>query len=59
MSYAICCVPVSALRIEPDHKAEMQSQLLFGECCIITVVDKTGWVKIVNKMDAYTGWCQQ
>lgn len=59
MSYAICCVPVSALRIEPDHKAEMQSQLLFGECCIITVVDKSGWVKIVNKMDAYTGWCQQ
>ncbi|HMI78451.1 MAG TPA: NlpC/P60 family protein [Ferruginibacter sp.] len=59
MSYAVCCVPVATVRIEPDHKAEMVSQLLFGECCIITVVEKTGWIKIVNKMDAYTGWCQQ
>lgn len=59
MSYAVCCVPVAPIRIEPDHKAEMVSQLLFGECCIITVVEKNGWVKIVNKLDAYTGWCQQ
>jgi len=59
MSYAVCCVPVAPLRIEPDHRSEMVSQLLFGECCIITVVDKHGWVKIVNKQDAYTGWCRQ
>jgi len=37
----------------------MVSQLIFGECCIITIVEKNGWVKIVNKLDAYTGWCQQ
>lgn len=59
MSYAVCCVPVAPVRIEPDHTTEMVSQLLFGECCIITVVEKNGWVKIVNKLDAYTGWCQQ
>jgi gamma-D-glutamyl-L-lysine dipeptidyl-peptidase len=59
MSYAACCVPVAPVRIEADHKAEMVNQLLFGECCIITVVEKNGWVKIVNKLDAYTGWCQQ
>lgn len=59
MSYAVCCVPVAPIRIAPDHRAEMVSQLLFGECCIITVVEKNGWVKIVNKLDAYTGWCQQ
>lgn len=59
MSYAVCCVPVAPVRIEPGHKAEMVSQLLFGECCIITVVEKSGWVKIVNKLDAYTGWCRQ
>jgi len=57
MSYAVCCVPVAPVRTEPDHKAEMVSQLLFGECCIITVTEKSGWVKIVNKLDAYTGWC--
>ncbi|MBP6287784.1 MAG: C40 family peptidase [Ferruginibacter sp.] len=59
MSYAACCVPVAPLRIEPDHRSEMVSQLLFGECCIITIVEKNGWVKVVNKLDAYTGWCQQ
>jgi len=36
----------------------MVSQLLFGECCIITITEKNGWVKIVNKLDAYTGWCR-
>jgi cell wall-associated NlpC family hydrolase len=59
MSYAICCVPVAPVRIEPDHRAEMTSQLLFGECCIITVVEKEGWIKIVNQYDAYSGWCRQ
>ncbi|MBL0182004.1 MAG: C40 family peptidase [Chitinophagaceae bacterium] len=59
MSYAACCVPVAPVRLEPDHRSEMVSQLLFGECCIITIVEKNGWVKIVNKLDAYTGWCQQ
>ena len=59
MSYAVCCVPVAPVRIDSDHRSEMVSQLLFGECCIITIVEKNGWVKIVNKTDAYTGWCSQ
>lgn len=59
MSYAVCCVPIAPVRIAPDHRAEMVSQLLFGECCIITFAEKNGWIKIVNKGDAYTGWCQQ
>ena len=59
MSYAVCCVPVAPIRVEPDHRTEMVSQLLFGECCIITIVEENGWIKIVNKADAYTGWCRQ
>lgn len=59
MSYAVCCVSVAAVRTGPDHRAEMLSQLLFGECCIVTVDNKNGWVKIVAKLDAFTGWCQQ
>ncbi len=59
MSYVVCCVPVAPVRIEPDHRTEMVSQLLFGECCIITVIEKNGWIKIKNKLDAYTGWCRQ
>ena len=59
MSYAVCCVPVAPVRLEPNHVSEMVSQVLFGECCIIIIVEKNGWVKVVNKLDAYTGWCQQ
>ena len=59
MSYAVCCVPVAPVRIEPDHRSEMVSQLLFGEYCIITTAEKNGWIKIVNQFDAYTGWCRQ
>jgi hypothetical protein len=58
MSYAVCCVPIAPVRTEPDHRSEMTSQLLFGEYAIITVFEKNGWIKIVNKADAYTGWCQ-
>jgi cell wall-associated NlpC family hydrolase len=58
MKYAICCVPVAAIRITPDHKSEMVSQLLFGEYCIITDNDKKGWIKIICKADDYEGWCQ-
>lgn len=59
MSYAVCCVPVAPVRIVPDHRSEMVSQLLFGERCIITVTEKDGWIKIVNQLDAYTGWCRR
>jgi len=46
------------MRREPGHASEMVSQLLFGECAIITIREKNGWVKVVSKADAYTGWCQ-
>ncbi len=39
MEYMVCCVPVSPMRKEPSHKAEMVSQQLFGEKSI--VLDKT------------------
>src|SRR5437868_4121194 len=57
MQYAICCVPVSALRREPLHTAEMVSQQLFGECCTILEI-MHNWTKIRSKYDAYEGWCQ-
>lgn len=59
MSYNICCVPIAALRILPHHTSEMVSQLLFGECALITDWEKNGWCKIIAKQDHYTGWCLQ
>lgn len=58
MNYVVCCVPVAPIRLAPNHKSEMISQLLFGECCIVNDTDKTGWAKIICKDDGYTGWCQ-
>jgi gamma-D-glutamyl-L-lysine dipeptidyl-peptidase len=57
MSYAVCCVATAPIRLEPNHRAEMVSQLLFGDCCIITIANKDGWIKVVNKFDTYSGWC--
>lgn len=57
MQYAVCCVPVSALRKEPLHVVEMVSQQLFGECSTILEI-MPGWIKIRCKYDSYEGWCQ-
>ena len=58
MQYAVCCVPVSSLRLEPSHKSEMVSQLLFGEKSV-AIDQGDGWVKVRLKYDGYEGWCQQ
>lgn len=57
MNYAVCRVPVAPVRREPDHRSEMISQLLFGECCIVTASEKDNWIKIQNRFDGYSGWC--
>jgi hypothetical protein len=57
MKYAVCVVAVAPVRNEPGHKEEMISQLLFGECCVITETDKNGFAKIKIKADGYNGWC--
>lgn len=56
--YAVCAVPVAPVRNAPEHQAEMISQLLFGECGIVTETTKDGFAKITVKADGYGGWCQ-
>ena len=58
MRYAVCCVPVSPIRIEPSHRTEMISQELFGERCIILESGADGWIKLQCKYDGYIGWSQ-
>ncbi|MGG9960949.1 NlpC/P60 family protein [Ferruginibacter sp. SUN106] len=58
MMYAICCVPVAHVRMMPDHRSEMKSQLLFGEKVTVDNSDIKGWIKITCKADGYDGWCQ-
>ncbi len=51
-----CIVPVAPLRIEPSHRSEMVSQLLFGEAAEITERAPGGWAKIKCDWDGYEGW---
>lgn len=53
--YAICRVPVAPLRTEPSDRAEISSQLLFGDH--VEVLEKTEpWWKVRNAFDQYEGW---
>lgn len=56
MSFATCFVPVAPLRAEASHKSEMISQLLFGECVLITDSTKD-FLKVMSLYDNYEGWC--
>lgn len=58
MSYAICIVPVAPVRTLHDHRAEMSSQLLFGEQVKIVSQTENGWAQVECCKDGYTGCCR-
>jgi cell wall-associated NlpC family hydrolase len=58
MNYLCTIVSVAPLRKEPSHTSEMISQLLFGECAIITDATKD-FYKIQSLFDNYEGWCSK
>ncbi|MFN3404129.1 MAG: NlpC/P60 family protein [Cytophagaceae bacterium] len=56
-SYGICSLSVVPVRTEPSDKAELGSQLLFGDVFTITGRSEDGkWVSIVQLQDEYKGW---
>ncbi|MEI6851983.1 MAG: C40 family peptidase [Bacteroidota bacterium] len=55
MASGICVLSVIPVRSEPSDKAEMVSQLLFGE--LFEILEPSGsWLKISALFDAYEGW---
>ena len=54
--YIICNVAIAPIRIKPDDKAEMISQLLFGETGKIERRKNKSWIKITCSLDGYQGW---
>lgn len=56
MQYAIVTVPAAPVRKKPDHRAEMSSQLLFGEAVKILKTRDGHWLKIESLFDGYQGW---
>ena len=56
-SLVICHLSVIPVRIEPSDKAEMTTQVLFGEVFSILEISENGkWVKILLSHDLYQGW---
>jgi cell wall-associated NlpC family hydrolase len=55
MKYGICNLSVVPLRIEPNDKSEMVSQVLFGEHFKVLEKSKE-WRKIRLAYDNYEGW---
>lgn len=49
---------MAAMRLEPTHRSEMVSQLLFGERAAVLKEDKRGWIHIRSLNDSYEGWCR-
>lgn len=53
--YGICRVAVAPLRTEPSDRAEIASQLLFGDH--VEIIEKAEkWWQVRNAYDGYEGW---
>jgi gamma-D-glutamyl-L-lysine dipeptidyl-peptidase len=53
--FAICNLAIVPLRLEPSHRSEMVSQILFGEHFEILESQKE-WAKVRLQYDKYEGW---
>jgi gamma-D-glutamyl-L-lysine dipeptidyl-peptidase len=56
MNYAVCAIPVLPIRLAPVHTAEMITQQLFGEVCMVLEKGSDNWIKIRCKYDEQEGW---
>ena len=53
----ICLLPVIPVRSKPNDRAEIVTQMLFGETCTVIEKDeKSSFVKIKQDFDGYEGW---
>lgn len=58
LSYAFCNVSLLPVRAEPAHRAEMTTQLLFGERAEVLEINEDEWARIHCRWDNYIGWCK-
>ena len=57
-SFGVVCLPALDLRADPDHRAEMGSQLLLGETVRMGAL-RRGWRRVVGLADGYGGWVRE
>ncbi len=53
--FGICNLSVAPVRAEPSDKAEIKSQLLFGDCFeVLETIER--WTRTLTFYDSYEGW---
>jgi hypothetical protein len=55
LDHGICALSVVPVRAEPSDKAEIVTQLIFGECYSILLV-QGNWCQVRSAADQYVGW---
>ena len=58
MDFGICLQSVIPVRIEPSHKSEMVTQILFGELYRV-IENQDHWIRVRLAYDNYEGWIDQ
>jgi hypothetical protein len=56
--FGICDLASAPLRLNPDDRSEMASQVLFGETFEI-LEHKKNWLRIQTNADSYAGWIDE
>jgi hypothetical protein len=58
MNFGVCLQSVIPVRVEPTHRSEMVTQILFGE--LFRVIEKEdNWLRVQLVYDNYEGWIHQ
>lgn len=55
MPFGICILSIVPVRAEPNDRAEMTTQLLFGDL-VVKTMEYNNWIKIRIVSDNYEGW---
>ena len=55
MNHGICALSAIPVRAEPTDRAELVTELLFGECYTVLVTQES-WLHIQIAADGYLGW---
>lgn len=58
LPFAVVSLAALDLRVRPDHRAEMASQLLLGEIVRLGA-GRGGWRRVTNQSDGYSGWVRE
>jgi hypothetical protein len=56
MNKRMCDVSVANVMIEPNHRSELHTQMLFGDLAFVLGEKSGNWVKIKLDWDNYEGW---